>query len=138
MDQVTMVQALITLGVHPQSIENLRRIPFPQAVEGLKKLQEEVKPRYKKLAFELHPDRTGGDEAKTKLFSEVTAANKWLQDLKVQPPPPQPVMTARFIQVVHYPAAHPFGGTVNTANWTTSPGASTHYNAARVAFIRFG
>lgn len=137
MDQASLVRALGALGVSLQDLENLRRIPFPHAVEGLKRIQEETKPRYKKLAFELHPDRTGGDEAKTRLFSEVTVANKWLQELKVQPPQPQPQM----VVVRHYPARTPFGGTVNVWNTSTSTTTSTsahHYNAARVVFIKVG
>jgi hypothetical protein len=133
MDQATLVRALASLGVQVQDIERLRAIPFPQAVEGLKRLQDEAKPRYKKLAFALHPDRTGGDLAKSKLFSEVTAANKWLQELKVEPP--QPVMR---IQMVHYPAARPFGGTVTSWNTQTSTGSANHYNASRVVFIKVG
>jgi hypothetical protein len=134
MDQATMMRALGTLGVHLQDIENLRRLPFPHAVEGLKRIQDEAKPRYKKLAFELHPDRTGGDEAKTLLFSEVTTANKWLQELQVQPPPPRP---QAFVQrMVFYPAANPFGGTVTATNTTT--GFSQHYQAHRVVFIKVG
>jgi len=136
MDQASLVRALGTLGVNLQDLENLRRIPFPHAIEGLKRIQEETKARYKKLAFELHPDRTGGDEAKTRLFSEITVANKWLQELKVQPPQPQ-----MFVQMTHYPARHPFGGTVNVWNTTGSTTTSTtahHYNAARVVFIKVG
>lgn len=131
MDQVALHRALGALGVQPQALEHLRRVPFPQAVEGLKRIQEAAKPAYKKLALELHPDRTGGDETKTRLFSEVTMAHKWLQELKVQPPAPQPTMTVQF---VHYPRAHPFGGVVNTTTTSTS----THYNASRVVFIKVG
>lgn len=130
MDQVTLLRALAALGVHPQDLENLRRIPFEHAVEGLKKLQDGVKPRYKRLALELHPDRTGGDEAKSKLFSEVTMAHKWLQDLKMQPPPP-PQMTVRVQRMVFYPQAHPFGGTVTATSTST-----TGYAASRVVFIK--
>ena len=134
MDQTTLVRALTSLGVQVQDIERLRAIPFPQAVEGLKRIQEGTKSRYRKLAFELHPDRTGGDEAKTLLFSEVTAANRWLQNLQVQPPP-QPVMR---VQMVHYPAARPFGGTVTSWTTTSSMGSANHYNATRVVFIKVG
>lgn len=130
MDQTTLVRALVALGVPPQSLEDLRRVPFPQAAEALKRIQDDAKPRYKKLAFELHPDRTGGNEAKTRMFSEVTAANKWLQELRIQPPAPQPVM---WVQMVHYPAARPFGGSVTTTTTTAS-----HYNASRVVFIKVG
>lgn len=130
MDQATLVRALGALGVQVQVLDHLRGVPFQQAVEGLKRIQEAAKPAYKKLALELHPDRTGGDEAKTRLFSEVTMAHKWLQDLKVQPPPPQPVMTVQF---THYPRAHPFGGTASVYNTTAT---SMHYNAARVVFIK--
>lgn len=133
MDQATLFRGLAALGIHPQDLENLRRIPYVHAVEGLKKIQEGVKPRYKKLALDLHPDRTGGDEAKAKLFSEVTMTHKWLQDLQVQPPPPpQPMIHVQ--RVVFYPAAHPFGGSVRTSTSTTSTG----YNAARVVFIKVG
>lgn len=131
MDQPTLFRALGMLGVQAQTLENLRRTPFQQAVHELKLLQEQTKAKYKKLAFELHPDRTGGDEEKTKLFSEVTEANRWFQDLKMAPAPPQPVM--RVVRMVHYPAAYPFGGTATS----TSTSTSTHsYNAARVVHIK--
>jgi len=135
MDQATLVRSLTSLGVQVQDIERLRAIPFPQAVEGLKRIQDEAKPRYRKLALALHPDQTGGDLAKTRLFSEVTAANKWLQDLRIQPPVQQPVVT---IQMVHYPSARPFGGTVTSWSTTTSTGSANHYNASRVVFIKVG
>lgn len=136
MDQATLTRALSALGVSLQTLENLRRVPFQDAVAGLKRIQEEVKPRYKKLAFGLHPDRTGGDEDKTRLFSEVTIANKWLQELKVQPPQPQPQM----VVMRHYPARTPFSGTVNVWNTSTSTTSTSahHYNAARVVFIKVG
>jgi hypothetical protein len=136
MDQASLVRALGALGVSLQDLENLRRIPFPHAVEGLKRIQEETKPRYKKLAFELHPDRTRGDETKTRLFSEITVANKWLQELRVQPPQVQP----QVVVMRHYPARSPFGGTVNVWNTshTTTTSTSHHYNAARVVFIKVG
>jgi len=134
MDQATLVRSLTSLGVQVQDIERLRAIPFPQAVEGLKRIQDEAKPRYRKLALALHPDRTGGDEAKTLLFSEVTAANRWLQDLRIQPPVQQPEV---LIQMVHYPA-RPFGGTVTSWSTQTSTGSANHYNARRVVFIKVG
>lgn len=130
MDQVTLFRALGALGVHPQDLENLRRIPYQHAVEGLKKIQEGVKPQYKKLALELHPDRTGGDESKAKLFSEITMANKWLQDLQMAPPPPPQPRMYVVQRMVHYPGAHPFGGSV------TSTTTSATYVAAQVVNIR--
>lgn len=134
MDQAALVRAFNALQLNPHEVDVLQRLPFPQAAERLKAIQERVKARYKKLAFELHPDRTGGDDDKTKLFSEVTELNKRIQELQVRPPPPQPQHQV-MVQVVHYPARHPYGGTVNAVNYGQT--TTTTYHAARVAFIKF-
>jgi hypothetical protein len=133
MDQVTLLRALGMLGIQMQDLDNLRRIQFQQAVEILQKLKDQTKTKYKKLAFELHPDRTGGDEEKTKLFSDVTAAHKWFQDLRLQPPAPQQIPIRISLRTVHYPRAYPFGGSVTA---TTTASTTTSYNAARVVFIK--
>lgn len=135
MNQETLVRALGHLGVDAQVLDHLRRIPFQQAVKDLTTLKAEVKTRYKKLAFELHPDRTGGDEAKTKLFSEVTEANRWFQELKLHPPPPRQVV--QVVRVQHFPQRSPYSGTINWTNTTSTTTTTTSYNATKVAFIRF-
>ncbi len=53
----------------------------------LEELKRLAKKRYRELAFELHPDRTGGDEGKTAQFREVTAAHDWLQRVRLTPAP---------------------------------------------------
>lgn len=135
MDQADLVRAYQALQLNPHEVDALQRMPYEHAVPRLKAIQERVKARYKKLAFELHPDRTGGDSVKTKLFSDVTELNKKIQELQVRPPPPRQQV---FVQVVHYPARHPYGGAVNAVNYgPTSTTNSPTYHAARVAYIKF-
>jgi hypothetical protein len=114
------------LGVSPSDLSQIRK--HPQAVEVLAKLQQEAKSRYKKLVLELHPDRTGGDETKTKLFNEVTRAHKWLQELRLEP------AHRTFRQITIY---IPFGrGVRPSVDVVTATVRPRKYDARRVAFLR--
>ena len=44
--------------------------------------EQEIKKAYRKLAKELHPDRTAGDKAKEERFKDVSAAYEVLSDAK--------------------------------------------------------
>lgn len=137
-DTVAGMQAL---GLHPGQLDSLRHLTFDRAQERLTKIQAAIKKRYKQLALELHPDRTGGDVEKTKLFSIVTEVNQKIQELSLTRQPIQPRRRFIFIRqtmatVPHSRGGIPFRGftTQSTATNTTT---ATHYDARRVAFIRF-
>jgi DnaJ-domain-containing protein 1 len=53
--------------------------------DRLRDLQERAKKRYRKLVFELHPDRTNGDENRSQLFRAVTEVIEDIKDLKATP-----------------------------------------------------
>ena len=122
-------RVLTVLGLTPGELNGLTQVPLAQGQARLKEIQERTKTRYKKLVFELHPDRTGGDPEKTELFKAVTELHQQVQalELKVRPAPTS-------VRVVHYPAPFPYGSSVRVT--TSSTTTSTHYVAARVAFIR--
>jgi DnaJ-domain-containing protein 1 len=48
-------------------------------------LQERAKKQYRKLVFDLHPDRTNGDENRSQLFRAVTEVVEDIKDLKATP-----------------------------------------------------
>lgn len=88
----------------------------------LSDLKDQVKHTFRKLALELHPDRTGGDEAKTALFKELVQAREAFENIEVRPaapPPPVMVWHSAFMgscgntTTTTY-AASPFGGTTST------------------------
>jgi len=76
------------LQVSPRDFLAIRQAQSLQAAqERLAELKERVKRRWKQLAFELHPDRTEGDEAKEKLFKLLSQVVKQFAEVKVTPPP---------------------------------------------------
>lgn len=105
MDQSTAFELLRQLGVTEADLLEVQRTPFPQSVALLDSLKSRVRSQWKKLAFTLHPDRTGGDETKTKLFRDLTKVKDDFQKLIVQsrPAPPPPV-----IVIMHHPTTRPF------------------------------
>lgn len=143
MDQQILFQVARALDATPERLQQIARLPtFELACKALEELKTEVHKRYKKLAFEWHPDRNPGDpeaEAKFKALGQVL---KELDKLQLQRP--QPV----FHRVVHFYPASPYGGTVTTSTTTTGFGAwhpfdatttgpARHYDARRVVFIKF-
>jgi hypothetical protein len=108
-------RALVALGVSQQDFETIRRVPFPQAQTLLQELKTKARRNYKKLAFELHPDRTQGDETKAQLFVLLGHVLGELDKTTVRPPQPQP--------------AFAFTVTATTATWQAwqqgVPSAST-------------
>lgn len=142
------------LGVHPAHLQHLQRLPFEQAQTSLEAMKVEAKKRYRKLALELHPDRTGGDEDKIKLFRIVTEVNNQIQAItlrqRLQKPVHRVVVQTVYInrqppiqQVRVQRRARPFQGfsngvAVNTTNSTSTTTTTTtgRYNARKVAFMR--
>ena len=103
MDQTTAVHLLARLGVGPGDLQRVQQTPFPQSVTLLDELKARVKASFKKLAFELHPDRTGNDPVKTQEFKGLAQVATDFEKLTVQPAPqrlpPPPQQTVAFVFV---------------------------------------
>jgi len=144
------VRGMGLLGVHPAHIQNLQRLPYEQAQATLEKLKVEAKKRYRKLALELHPDRTGGDEDKATLFRIVTEVNNQIQAITLRQKLQRPVQRRVIIQTVYMQQqpqtvrvqrqTRPFqafsNGVSATTNTTTTNTGNNRYNARKVAFMR--
>lgn len=80
--------ALIDLGVTPLALDEVRRAPpekGPQLLEQLKRL---AKSRYKKLAFELHPDRNPGNQEAAARLSYLSSVFRDVEKMAYQAPVP--------------------------------------------------
>jgi len=103
MDQMTAVRLLARLGVGPGDLHRVQQTPYPQSVVLMDDLKARVKASFKKLAFELHPDRTGNDPAKTEEFKGLAQVASDFEKFTVQPvrrpPPPPPQQTVSFVFV---------------------------------------
>jgi hypothetical protein len=60
---------------------------FEEATKTLEDLKEKAKIEYKKLAFECHPDRNGGDDTKIKDLNVAYDLVKQVNIIKPQPRP---------------------------------------------------
>jgi hypothetical protein len=78
---------LADLGVQPAEMEAIRRCPLEEGKRRLDELKERVHKNYKRLAFELHPDRTGNDPEKTERFKLVGAIREDFDKLQLRAPP---------------------------------------------------
>lgn len=110
MDPVTVTRLLSRLGVTPADLDVVRRTPYPQSKEVLEGLKARVRSGYKRLAFELHPDRTGNDAEKTEEFKLLTRVREDFERLEVRPPPPVMIM----------PVFVPWRGFTQTTNTTSA------------------
>jgi len=71
MDQATVFQLLARLGVTAADLSRIQGAPYPASARLLAELKARVGAAWKKLAFELHPDRNGGSAEKTELFNKL-------------------------------------------------------------------
>ena len=78
---------LADLGVQPAEMDALRRCNLDEGKRRLEELKERVHKNYKRLAFELHPDRTGNDPEKTEKFKLVGAIREDFSKLQLQAQP---------------------------------------------------
>ena len=132
------LQALRELGICvPEDFDRLRSMPFQAARCRLVELKERVKKEFRRLALELHPDRTNGDEVKTERFKLMIKVKEAVEALQVQSPPP-PV-----IPVVVWNSPHMnfgFGTSTTTTCYHVSPfdggTGSMSVNAWRVVRIK--
>jgi hypothetical protein len=105
------------MGVVPLDFQSIQTAPsFEEAKRLLEVLKDKVKAGFKKLAFELHPDRTGNDPVKTAKFKLAANVKNDIEKLTVgQQPRPMPVPFVQPIQVVVVTQYYSASGTVTTA-----------------------
>ena len=87
---------LLALGVQPAEIQRLYTLPHDEASRHLGVLKERVRQNWRKLAFELHPDRTGNDPQKTERFRALLALKSKFEQMTLPEPRParsEPVPT---------------------------------------------
>ena len=131
-DQAMTLEAFRMLGVSVQDFWAIRQAPFQQAVPMLQDLKDRAKRNYKRLALELHPDRTGNDETKTAQFKFLSQILSDFEKLQVRPPPPTPpppppMAWVQVSRTIFRPGM--VGTTVNT-------GAATVQQGQYVVFMR--
>lgn len=129
MDQATEHELLRMLGVNlPADFRVIEQMPFEQGLVALEALKDRVRANWKKLAFALHPDRTGNDPAKTEQFKQLSALRDKLEKVGLRrappPPPPMPVRHVYF---------HPFV-TLNV-NTSATTAATTSYGPGGPWFV---
>ncbi len=81
MTDLDLDRAVRLLGLTPADLRSLR------TPEGLAGLKTRAKRAWKAAALRLHPDRTGGDEARTEDFKLVTGFLEELGRLEVPATP---------------------------------------------------
>lgn len=79
-DQI--VAAMGMLGVSYEELCSALEDPTPDALNDLKR---RARLNYKRAALDLHPDRTGGDPAKTEMFHAVSELLSEVSDLSHKP-----------------------------------------------------
>jgi hypothetical protein len=95
----------------------LLRMPPDAAAVKLDELKERVRKNFRRLALELHPDRTGGDPVKTERFKLLVSVKDEFEKLQLAPSPAHP-------QIVRPPTAPPVR-VVRVVSWVASGSAYT-------------
>jgi len=110
MDQATVFQLLARLGVTAADLSRIQGAPYPASARLLAELKARVGAAWKKLAFELHPDRNGGSAEKTELFKQLVQVVSNFNKLNVEPVAPAAIPVG-FVPVTRPTyAATPFSG----------------------------
>lgn len=87
-----VVDGLLILGVSQQDLETVRLTAYPESKVALQRLKEKARRAYKRVALELHPDRTAGDKDKTALFVLAgRALEEFVQTSVPEPLPRRPL-----------------------------------------------
>lgn len=88
LDQKQIHEVLQVLGVTPSDLEGLRLLNPDSARTRLAELKECVRRNFRRLALELHPDRTGGDAKKTELFKLYCTVKEEFEKIQLKPQAP--------------------------------------------------
>lgn len=133
-EQQRIDEGLRALGLTPDDFNTIQRQPtYETACQALDALKERVRKSFKKLVFELHPDRTGNDPVKTELFKTVTRIREDVEKLRINPPPPPmvpfpgmgiPVVIIQYHGVGRPPQGHP-AANGGVRNWPGSDATTT-------------
>lgn len=67
-----LLESMVLLGLKPVDFDEMRKAAPNKGPYLLDKIQIKARKNYKKVAREYHPDKNGGDEAKTEMFQAVT------------------------------------------------------------------
>lgn len=101
------------LGLQQADFRAVEQAPsFEVAAQRLNELKARTKKQFRKVALELHPDRTNNDPVKTEDFKLVSAAVEDIERISMQQVRPQ-----RQVRVIHI-----------TINGSTSTSASTSWH----------
>jgi len=119
-------------------VEQIRRAPFFQAQALLDALKINARRAYKRLALELHPDRTGGDQTKADLFVLVGRVLEEIEKTRVLPPPPPPMWS---VTITIDPASNGTPWATHTTrpfvtNTTTTSSSFSPQQVTRVVKVR--
>lgn len=123
-------QILREMGVLPQDFQGIQLAPsFEEAKRLLEVIKDKVKTGFKKLAFELHPDRTGNDPVKTAKFKLAANVKNDIEKLTVgQQPRPRP-MPVPFVQPMQVVFVQFYTGGQTTTTSTAGPSYVRTQNA---------
>lgn len=76
--------ALHLLGITDADIEGIVQAPtLKLACERLTQMQAAARRMYHRIALDLHPDRTGGDEAKLRKLQEISEVYDHIMNLEL-------------------------------------------------------
>jgi hypothetical protein len=138
MDQALVVSMLCALGVnYPADLQAIERMPFELGGKALEELKERARKSYRKLAFELHPDRTGNDPEKTERFRTLATVYEKIEKMTLRRAPqmpPQPIIIIRQVVFRHpFSTMHVTGAATTGTPTTGAPfGPGGPYYAARM------
>jgi hypothetical protein len=100
-------RAMQLLNLTQEDFRSIERAPtFEVGQQMLVVLKDRVKKQFRKVALELHPDRTNNDPVKTDEFKLVAAVVDDIEKLNLsRPPPPHPVAVRVVFRTVRYHSA---------------------------------
>lgn len=126
LSQAQLQEAIAHLDVVPEDLDLVKRAPSREVAENmLAELKLRVRKAYRRQVLKLHPDRNGGDEAKTELFKLLTEFATEFEKLQVTPAP-RPQM-----QMMH-------PGVIYPGNASTTSSTINFHGGVRVVFVRMG
>lgn len=113
-----VVRAMQLLGLTQADFLAIQKAPtFAAGQQALEVLKERTRKQFKRVAMDLHPDRTNNDPVKTEDFKLVSSAVDDIDRLQLRAPPrPMPVIRIVF-------RSSGFGGFSATGFTTTATGA---------------
>jgi len=117
---------LVLLGFTVEYIrQKLQANNLQEKVRRWNEMKEDIRKQWRKIAFELHPDRNGGDDKKFKDVKEVYDILQSISLMVGPPPMRRPPMQPR---VVHIHIGFSSGGFSSTAS-TAGNTANAFYSS---------